>query len=125
MPSLIPQSRFRLALLAGLLLVVAVLVFYGYRHFHAADFCAGTDREMLYSSYPSLRDLAERQQRETERLLARHRAEDIAVNQELGEEGLTSEEALRMSVNQVEEIAALRREHRAAFERLCRDLAGR
>lgn len=124
--AIIRRSGPRLALLAGLLLLAAVvLALYGYRYFSAGDLCASADRETLYSSYPPLRELAERQQLETERLLARQRAEDIATNQELGGESITPEEALRMSVNQVNEIAALRREHRAAFQRMCRELAGR
>ncbi|MDR2876580.1 MAG: hypothetical protein LBV36_00845 [Chromatiales bacterium] len=120
------KSHFTLMLVA-LLCIALIGAYYSYRYFHAKDLCsAGVDREVLYSAYPSLRELSERQQQETERLLARQRAEDIAINQGIGEAGsLSPEEVLRMSVNQVSEIAALRREHRIAFEAQCRALARR
>lgn len=115
---------------AGLYLVTLValmLVFAGlaWRHFEAGDDCESADRETLISRYPALAELAERQRQETERLLALQRAQDMAVNVELGRDRISPEEALRLSLNQVNEIASLRKMHQEAFIQTCRELSRR
>lgn len=111
--------------LAAAALLVLALALLAYQHFRPADPCAELDRAALFSRYPALKALGERQEEEVARLLARHRAQDISINLELGGERITPEEALRLSLNQVNEVSALRREHNEAFRRACRGLVGR
>jgi hypothetical protein len=108
-------------------LIALVLVFAGlaWRHYGAGDPCATADREALIARHPALADLAERQRAESERLLVLQREQDMAINLELSHDRITPEEALRLSLNQVNEIAALRRMHRDAFVRTCRELTQR
>ena len=108
-------------------LIVLVLVFAGlaWRHYGSADPCETADREALVVRYPALADLVERQRLESERLLVLQREQDMAVNQQLSQDGISPEEALRLSLNQVNEIAALRRMHRAAFVQVCREVTRR
>ncbi len=87
-----------------------------------ADPCAGLDRHTLFARYPAMEALWIQQQEETERLLARQRAQDIAINLDLGGERITPEEALRLSLNQIHEISDLRQEHKEIFQRTCREL---
>lgn len=108
-----------LAALTALALVFAGLA---WRHYAAADPCETADREALVARYPVLADLVERQRVESERLLVLQREQDMAVNQELSHDRISPEEALRLSLNQVNEIAALRRMHRAAFVQTCREV---
>lgn len=111
--------------LAAAAALVVALGLVALQHFRATDPCLELEREALLSTYPELRELWERQQRETERLLARHRAQDVSVNVQLGAERITPEEALRLSLGQIDELAALRREHQEIFHRTCRELARR
>lgn len=110
-----------LVALVALMLVIAGLA---WRHYDAGDFCESADRETIIARYPALAELADRQRQETERLLALQRAQDMAVNLELSHDRISPEEALRLSLYQVNEIASLRRMHREAFVQACRELGG-
>jgi hypothetical protein len=111
--------------LVALVALVLVLAGLAWRHFDAGDLCESADRETLISRYPALAELAERQRQETERLLALQRAQDMAVNLQLSQDRISPEEALRLSLNQVNEIASLRAMHRQAFVQACRELSSR
>lgn len=111
-------------LLAALLLLIALALaaVAAYRYLLTVDACETLDRQALFLRYPELESLWTRQQEETERLLARQRAQDIAINLDLGGERITPEEALRLSLNQINEISDLRREHKEIFRLTCREL---
>lgn len=108
-------------------LVALVLVFAGlaWRHLNSGDICESADRDTLISRYPALAELAERQRQETEKLLALQRAQDMAINVELGRDRISPDEALRLSLNQVNEVATLRARQREAFVQTCRELSKR
>lgn len=105
-------------------LLVALLGLVAYQHFRPGDPCAELGREELLARYPALEDLSARQQEETDRLLARHRAQDIAVNLQLGSDRISPDEALHLSLNQVNELSELRTGHKEIFYRTCREVAG-
>lgn len=111
-----------LAALTALALVFAALA---WRHYGVGDPCETADREALIARYPVLAELVERQRLESERLLVLQREQDMAINLELSQDRISPEEALRLSLNQVNEIAALRRMHRGAFVQICREVTQR
>ena len=117
------SGRGRLLAALLLLIVLALAAVAAYRYLLTVDACETHDRQALFLRYPELESLWTRQQEETERLLARQRAQDIAINLDLGGERITPEEALRLSLNQINEISDLRREHKEIFRLTCRELA--
>lgn len=76
----------------------------------------------LVDLYPELGKLAEKQRLDAEHLLGRHREQDVLINMQMRGNKISPEEALRLSVMQVEELAALRRQQENEFRSLCRRL---
>ena len=87
--------------------------------------CATKPVAELVDLYPELDTLVQRQRAETERLLARHRAQDVIINMQMSSNKITPEVALRLSQGQVDELAALRRRQEDDFQALCRSLSVR
>ncbi len=76
----------------------------------------------LVDLYPELQTIVKKQRLDTERLLARHRAQDVMINMQMSSRKITPEQALRLSMGQVEELAALRQRQDSEFQALCRRL---
>ncbi|MFQ5487663.1 MAG: hypothetical protein ACE5ET_04350 [Gammaproteobacteria bacterium] len=78
----------------------------------------------LVDLYPELKTIVEKQRLDTERLLSRHRAQDVMINMQMSSRKIAPEQALRLSMGQVEELAALRHRQESEFQALCRRLRG-
>lgn len=85
-----------------------------------ADPCSREDEQALVKRYPGLKELYTAQQAETEELLREHRRQDVRINLELSGQKIAPEDALRLSMQQIDELAALRKRQRAEFLRQCR-----
>ena len=97
--------------------------FYLYRE-QVMDPCLNEGRSVMAKRYPELQKLLDRQRAESDRLMASQRAEDLMMNMELSpDSSLSPEETLKMSTNQVEELAKLRQRQNAEFLQECRRLA--
>ena len=86
------------------------------------DPCKQQTRAELAKTYPALAELPERQNFESNQLLARQRAQDFMINLEMSSEQVDLEAALKASTSQIDEVAALRRRHSQDFYALCREL---
>lgn len=87
-----------------------------------ADPCRDLGSGALLQRYPTLRELAEQQKAETEALLRQHRRQDVRINLQLGGEEMTVEEAMQLSLQQIEELSALRERHQAELVERCQEL---
>ena len=97
--------------------------FYLY-HEQINDPCLNEGRHVLAKRYPALQKLLDKQRQESDRLMASQRAEDLMMNMELSPDtGMSAEDTLKMSTNQVEQIARLREKQNAEFLQECRRLA--
>lgn len=76
----------------------------------------------LAARYPGLKKLQQRQRRVTEALLVRQRAQDIVINLKMNSTQISPEQALQLSMQQVREVAALRKHQQQAFIALCHQL---
>ncbi len=86
--------------------------------------CETKPKGELADLYPELQALLEQHRLETDRLLTRHRVQDVTINMLMSSQNITPEEALRLSMGQVDELAELRRRQDEAFMALCRRLVG-
>ena len=107
------------ALLVSLPVVIII-----YRVFYAPDPCRTQATNELVVRYPGLKKLQHRQQRATEALLIRQRAQDVVVNLKMNSAQISPEQALQLSVQQVSELAALRKHQQQEFISLCHKLTG-
>jgi hypothetical protein len=69
--------------------------------------------------YPDLKHLRERQQNEMERLLEMHRRQDVIANLKMSNDEITPEQALRLSLDQGNQIAAMRDRQHQEFDNMC------
>ena len=110
----------------GLVLVIAVAAVAGglmmVPALRPASPCDRQSLQELVQRHPELQALLDRQRLETERLLARHRAEDVMINMQMSSQRISPEEALRRSMEQVQEVAELRRRQERDFRARCREL---
>ena len=88
-----------------------------------SDPCSTETVEALVERYPQLKEIRERQQQETAKLLAMHRQQDVTVNLEMSSEQISPEEALKLSLLQIDQLAALRKRHSEEFKKLCHKVA--
>ena len=96
--------------------------FYLYRE-QIMDPCLNEGHNVLAKRYPDLQKLLDRQRVESDQLMASQRAEDLMMNMELSpDSSLSPEETLKMSTNQIDQIAQLREKHDAEFLQECRRL---
>lgn len=84
--------------------------------------CTQLSRIELAKTYPDLDQLLQRQNLETNQLLARQRAEDFMINLEMSSDQVDLEEALKSSTRQIDEVAALRQRQSKEFQALCREV---
>ncbi len=89
------------------------------------DPCKRMTTQELIAFYPELDELARKHQLETDKLLTLHRTQDVLVNLKMSSEQLDPEQALQISLRQVNEVAALRKAQAAEFEALCRKVVKR
>ncbi len=110
----------------GLVLVIAVAAVAGglmmVPALRPASPCDILSPQELVQRHPELQALLDRQRLETERLLARHRAEDVMINMQMSSQRISPEEALRRSMDQVQEVAELRRRQERDFRARCLEL---
>ncbi len=102
------------AAVAGGLMMVPVL--------RPASPCDTLSLQELVQRHPELQALRDRQRLETERLLARHRTEDVVINMQMSSQRISPEEALQRSMDQVQEVAELRSRQERDFRARCREL---
>lgn len=109
-----------------LFLVVSVLVVGAgigvWQWLQHADPCRQETEQVLVQRYPALGELYKTQQAETEELLKEHRRQDVRINLELSGQKIAPEDALRLSMQQIDELAALRERQRAEFMQQCREV---
>jgi len=108
--------------IAGVLLVALIVIVAIFRVFHVSDLCMTSPTAELTARYPGLKKLQQRQQRLTEALLARQRAQDIVINLKMNSVQISPEQALQLSMQQVGEVAALRKHQQQEFIALCHKL---
>jgi len=84
------------------------------------DPCTQLSRIELANTYAALGQLLQRQNLESNQLLARQRAEDFTINLEMSSDQVDLEEALKSSTRQIDEVAALRQRQSREFQALCR-----
>lgn len=89
----------------------------------APSICETKPKGELIDLHPELQELVERHRLETERLLTRHRIQDVTINMLMSSQSIDPEEALRLSMGQVDELAELRRRQDEEFKALCRQLS--
>ena len=87
-----------------------------------SDPCLTETVEVLINRYPQLKDLKEKQQDETAKLLAMQRQQDLMVNLEMSSEQISPEQALRLSLGQIDQLAELRKRHSDEFKNLCHEV---
>ena len=110
-----------IVLLAIAALAVAIPgIIYIQRERH--DPCTHLSRTELAERYPRLAELLAQQSEESSRLLARQRTQDFEMNIEMNSKQISLEEALKASTQQVDEVAAMRKRHRQAFNAMCRKI---
>lgn len=81
--------------------------------------CLTETVDVLVGRYPQLKELKEKQQAEMAKLLAFHRQLDLNVNLEMSNEQVSPEQALRLSLIQLDQVATLRKNQAEAFNTLC------
>lgn len=81
--------------------------------------CLTETVDVLVGRYPQLKELKEKQQTEMAKLLAFHRQLDLNVNLEMSNEQVSPEQALRLSLIQLDQVATLRKNQAEAFNSLC------
>lgn len=86
---------------------------------YTADPCKTETQESLMEMYPDLKSLRERQQNEMERLLEMHRQQDVIANLKMSNDEITPEQALRLSLDQGNQIAAMRKRQHQEFNNMC------
>jgi uncharacterized membrane-anchored protein YhcB (DUF1043 family) len=86
---------------------------------YTADPCRTETQEALMEIYPDLKSLRERQQNEMERLLEMHRQQDVIANLKMSNDEITPEQALRLSLDQGNQIAAMRERQHQEFNNMC------
>lgn len=87
-----------------------------------SDPCLTETVEVLTDRYPQLKKLKERHQEETARLLAMHRQQDVTVNLEMNSEQINPEEALKLSLLQINQLEDLRKRQNEEFNKLCHEV---
>lgn len=100
---------------AGVGVYLAAVVF-------KSDPCKTETEEVLIERYPQLKVLREKQQEETEKLLEMQRQQDVIINLKMGNEEISPDQALRFSLNQVDQLADLRKRHRKDFDKMCHEV---
>ena len=108
-----------LGLVFSLVLLVALLSVKG------DDPCKRMPARDLIAFYPELDELARKHRLQTDQLLTLHRTQDVLVNLKMSSEQIDPEEALRISLRQVKEVAALRKAQAEEFGALCRKVVKR
>jgi len=86
---------------------------------YTADPCKTETQESLMEMYPDLKSLRGRQQNEMERLLEMHRRQDVIANLKMSNDEITPEQALRLSLDQGNQIAAMRKRQHQEFNNMC------
>lgn len=89
------------------------------------DPCSTMTAHELTAFYPELDELARKHQLETDKLLTLHRTQDVLVNLKMSSEQVDPEQALQISMRQVNELAAMRKAQMKEFDTLCRQLVKR
>ena len=108
-------------------LVLSALAIFGVSQYllyvkHKSDPCVNETVDALSRQYPQLNDLRERHQAETAKLLAMHRQQDVMVNLQMSTEQVSPEEALRISIGQIDQVAVLRKRQHDQFDKLCHEV---
>jgi hypothetical protein len=114
------------ALIGLMVLVTAAAVVLLLRYQSAQhDPCVRQPRTELAERYPALAELLQRQSEESTRLLAEQRAQDFNINLEMSTDQVNLVDAMKISTQQIEAVAALRERHSQDFIALCRELESR
>ena len=108
-------------------LIVIVLCGYGVSQYWVFlkkknDPCLTQTVDALVEQYPRLKELREKQQNETAKLLAMQRQQDVIVNLEMSSEQMSPEQALRMSIGQIDQLAELRKHQSEEFRNMCHEV---
>ncbi len=86
------------------------------------DPCTTMSAQELIAFYPELDELARKHRLETDKLLTLHRTQDVLINLKMSSEQVDPEQALQISMRQVNDLAAMRKAQMAEFDALCREL---
>lgn len=110
-----------------LIVMIVPLLFWGSIQFFQynqqnTDPCLNQSRDVLVQRFPSLAELIEHQRQQTDDLMARQRAEDLMINMQLNDEQFGREDAVKMSMLQIQQLAALRNQQKEEFNTTCRKL---
>lgn len=108
-----------------LILLIVPLLFWGSVQFsryyqEKTDPCLNENREVLAQRFSALAELIVRHQQQTDELMARQRAVDLMLNMQMTDEQFGSEEAIKMSRMQIQQLADLRKQQKEEFNRVCR-----
>jgi len=89
---------------------------------HPDDPCSTNSAQELTALYPDLNALAKKHQLDTDKLLTLHRTQDVLINLKMTSEQIDPEQALQISIQQVNELAVMRKFQADEFNALCHKL---
>ncbi len=84
--------------------------------------CLTKTTQELVTIYPDLNVLKKKHQLNTDKLLTLHRTQDVLINLKMTSEQIDPELALQISMQQVNELAAMRQAQEKEFNALCHNL---
>lgn len=84
--------------------------------------CLTETQGVLMDRYPQLKELKDKQDDETEKLLEKHRQQDVIVNLKMSNAELSPDQALRISIGQIDQVAAMRKRQNEDFENMCQEV---
>jgi len=84
--------------------------------------CLTETVDVLIDRYPQLKKLKEKHDDETEKLLEMHRQQDVIVNLKMSNDELNPEQALRISLGQIDQVAVLRKKQNEEFKNMCLEI---
>jgi flagellar basal body-associated protein FliL len=102
--------------------VIAVISLYLLSDIFESNPCDTETVEVLIGRYPQLKDLKTRQEHQMEKLLEIQRQQDVIVNLQMSSDKLSADTALRLSLDQVAQVAAVRKRQHEQFDKMCRDI---
>ena len=96
------------------------------RHYKAKhNPCLTETVDVLIDRYPQLKELKDKQDDETEKLLEMHRQQDVIVNLKMSNAELSPDQALRISLGQIDQVAALRKRQHEEFKNMCQEVVAK